>query len=265
MHSALTTLIGRLAGNGLTDAAVIPWSSPVPAFGDLMTARVASVGLNPSNREFLSLSGGELDGPARRFHTLRSLGIKSWEEVDARHLRMIMDSCRLYFSRNPYDSWFRRLDQVVAGTMTSYYDVHGGACHLDLVPYATQKKWTELTRQQRSLLLSVAGDALGLLLREAPIRVLILNGRSVITNFQKMTGVHWASQKIDKWSLRRGPSSLVPGFAFTGIINRVANVRLEHDVFVLGFNHNLQSSFGITRAVIAAIRHWVRRNLDDWP
>ena len=72
-------------------------------------AQVATVGINPSNLEFMDEAGNELQGAARRFHTLTSLGLQSWGEADSRHLETIAHSCSAYFDRNPYDRWFKRL------------------------------------------------------------------------------------------------------------------------------------------------------------
>jgi hypothetical protein len=43
-------------------------------FGDLFRADVATVGLNPSDQEYLSKAGEMLAGRAQRFATLASLG-----------------------------------------------------------------------------------------------------------------------------------------------------------------------------------------------
>jgi hypothetical protein len=263
MHTTLTTLIHRLDSAAVAGTDVIRWGCPVPAFGDIATSRVATLGLNPSNREFMDVSGRELCGAYRRFHTLASLGLKSWAEVDARHLRMIIDSCRLYFLRNPYDTWFRRLDQVISGTKASYYEASSAACHLDLIPYATERKWTELTPRQRSALLAVAADTLGLLLRDSPVRILILNGRSVAERFESIAGISLVRRRVGAWSLPRQSTSDVVGFAYTGLVSKVAGVELGHDVLVLGFNHNLQGSFGVTRQLLHAIRSWVARTVAE--
>src|SRR5688572_16748597 len=122
MYTTLTTLINRLDSNAVLGTGVIQWGCPVPSFGDLSTSRVATLGLNPSNREFVDESGNELVGTSRRFHTLKSLGLRSWSDVDSRHLRLMLESCYSYFLGNPYDRWFKILDQVVAGTNASYYD-----------------------------------------------------------------------------------------------------------------------------------------------
>lgn len=264
MHATLTTLINRLDTAAITGSDVIRWGCPVLSFGDLSTSKVATLGLNPSNREFVDRSGNELQGAYRRFHTLNSLGIDSWSEVDARHLRLILDMCRLYFLGNPYDGWFRRLDAVVSGTRASYYDGAAvTACHLDLIPYATARKWTELTGNQRSLLMDVAGDTLGLLLRDSPVRILILNGRSVVRHFEDISDTRLECFNRPTWSLTRESKCDVPGIAYKGLVEYVAGVALRHKVLVLGFNHNIQSSFGVTTNVIHSIRRWIARASRD--
>lgn len=257
MYTALTTLINRLDSSNLSDTNVIQWGCPVPSFGDLSNSQVATLGLNPSNREFVDERGNELQGPLRRFHTLRSLGLREWSEVDVRHLGMILESCRTYFNGNPYDRWFKKLEQVISGAKVSYYGSFRGACHLDLIPYATACKWAELTPKQRSLLLNIAGDTLGLILRDSPVRLLILNGRSVVEQFQNVAGIKLDSQEMPSWSLPRQSNRDVIGIAYNGTIDSISGVMLGHKVLVLGYNHNLQSSFGVTTKVIQAISFWI--------
>jgi hypothetical protein len=257
MVDMLSTLVRRMDSLTAEATDVIPWSCPVPAFGDLSTSLVATLGLNPSNREFVDEAGNELNGPDRRLHTLRSLGLTRWSEADAGHLERIENSCRRYFSRNPYNEWFRSLDRIIAGTRASYYSMFAGACHLDLVPYATRCKWTDLTTRQRSSLLSLSGDTLGLLLRDSPVRLIVVNGRTVIENLQRVAGVALDRVAMGDWTLPRQAGSGVAGFAYRGPVRRLAGVDLGRLVLVLGFNHNLQSSYGVTSEVKDAIRDWI--------
>ena len=263
MYSTLTTLIDRLDCLSVSAANVITWASPVPSFSDLSTSRVASVGINPSNREFVDGSGVELEGTSRRFHTLRSLRLSSWSEADSRHLDLIIESCREYFRHNPYDRWFKRLDFVISGAKASYYSRTEKACHLDLIPYATDRKWTDLTAPQRSWLLSAARGTLGLLLRDSPIRILILNGESVVREFQCLADTNLDSVEMLSWSLPRRTTSNVKGVAYTGAITSIDGIELGRSVLVLGFNHNLQSSFGVTNQVTHLIRQWVAENSEQ--
>lgn len=257
MHTTLATLIDRLASPAMCGTDVIHWGAPVPSFGDLSGARVATLGLNPSNREFVDDRGDELLGRQRRFHTLKSLGLRSWLDAHAHHLRLILDSCRTYFLGNPYDRWFKRLDCVISGVGASYYCPSGSACHLDLIPYATERKWTELTFRQRSSLLAVAADSLAKLLRESPIRLLVLNGRSVVEQFQEVTGVRLERQEMAQWTLYRRRKPDVTGFGYRAFMTTLCGVGLSRRLLVLGYNHNIQSSFGVSTRAVIAIRDWV--------
>lgn len=259
MHATLSNLIDRLDDPALSETNVIPWGSPVPSFGDLSRSRVATLGLNPSNREFVDAEGNELNGESRRFPTLTSLGLNRWSDVNAQHLRLIVECCHNYFFRNPYDGWFRALDHLLSGTRASYYDASTQACHLDLIPYATACKWTDLTSQQRSTLLALAGDTLGLLLRGSLVRLLILNGQTVVDNFQEIAGIRFEKEEIPDWTLPRRSGSDVTGYAYRGAVEHLVGIKLDREVIVLGFNHNIQSSFGVTTQVKAAIRNWITR------
>jgi len=73
MHLALMTLLNRMDSAAFDGTSVIRWGAPVPSFGDLSSSLVATVGLNPSNREFVDVAGHELRDTYRRFHTLGSL------------------------------------------------------------------------------------------------------------------------------------------------------------------------------------------------
>lgn len=256
LYSTLTTLIRRLEQATQEDTGVIEWGSPVPAFGDISTARVATVGLNPSNREFVDTAGQELCGAFRRFQTLASLGIASWPDADTRHIRLIIRSCERYFSCNPYDTWFRRLDNVTSGAGFTFYGPKANLCHLDLIPFATSRKWTELSPRQRSSLLSIAADTLPMLLRDSQIEAIILNGRAVVEHFQLLAGVQLETQAIPDWALQRRTGTAVSGYGFWGQVREIAGIPLDRDLLIIGYNHNLQSSFGITREVMTSIRKW---------
>ena len=254
----LRTLIARLDSlDPRTE--VIPWGAPIPSFGDLSSSRVATVGLNPSNREFVDEDGDELQGTYRRFHTLQSLDLSSWSDTDTSHRRRILKSCRNYFKgTNPYNTWFKRLDQIVQGAQTSYYGPSSKACHIDLIPYATAAKWGKLKPDQRAALLDLAGDTLGLLLRASPVQVILLNGSSVVERFQVIAGVRLDKRRMSTWSLPRSSRPSVPGFSYTGLVDTISEISLGHKLLVLGFNHNIPSSWGVPDEVVQAIRNWIR-------
>ncbi len=259
MYSILIKLIDRLDYSNLNETDIISWGCPIPSFGDLVNSHVATLGLNPSTREFVDGSGNELEGTFRRFHTLNSLGIESWKELNVTHIKMIIESCIFYFQRNPYNTWFKRLDRIISGTDASYYQLNNSACHLDIIPYATSHKWIELSMQQRLSLLKITGDALGLLIRDSSIELLILNGMSVIQLFKNMTDIFFTMQEMIPWSLPRQSKTDVKGVGYIGMTDTISGVYLERNLLILGFNHNLQSSYGVTNEIIGSIRNWVTR------
>jgi hypothetical protein len=257
VHIAITRLLDQLERLSSTCSKVIEWGSPVPAFGNPSTSILATVGLNPSNKEFVDDFGCELSDSKRRFHTLRSLGLKSWLEVDASHIQLMVDSCCGYFDNNPYDRWFKRMDRIISGTATSLYSKLYPACHLDIIPYATAVKWGELGRSDRALLLAGTRDALGYLLRDSPIRVLVLNGQSVVQLFQNILGAELEIRPMAGWSLSRDSGRGIPGLAYIGAVDSLAGINLNRELLILGYNHNIQSSFGITSGAVSAIGNWI--------
>jgi hypothetical protein len=64
---------------------------------------------------------------------------------------------------------------------------------------------------------------------------------------------------MPQWALPRRQQSDVAGVAYKGVVSEVSGVRLDRDLLVLGFNHNIQSSFGVTTQVRDAIRRWITR------
>ena len=257
MRDTFAELAKRLANDGrLTQANVIDWAQPVPYFGDLASAQVATVGLNPSDREFPEEDGTPIRG-GHRFHTLESLGLESWADAGDDQIRAIAQACDGYFGNNPYRRWFDRLDDVISGVGASYY---GGAriaaCHLDLVPYATKHKWSGLTRASQERLLSLGAPILARAIAGSRIKVLVLNGSGVVDNFGCMFQCHFETRRMPEWTLTTRQS----GYAFSGVLDRLPQVgRLNRRVLVLGFNHNIQGSWGITPEIKKTIRDWFAR------
>jgi hypothetical protein len=134
---------------------------------------------------------------------------------------------------------------------------------LDLIPYATLNKWTQLSIKQQSLLLQFSGDTLGLLLRQSPVKLLILNGQTVVEQLQKISNNQLRKTQMQSWTLpRKGPLG-VTGYSYEGEINQIAGIVLNKPIVVLGYNHNIQSSFGVTSEVQASIRSWISKKAKE--
>jgi hypothetical protein len=255
MRDLIGTMIERLAAYKQSE--VMSWAAPVPSFGNLARSSIATLGINPSNREFVDEAGNELTQHERRFHTLRSLKLKKWGKAGPKETELILDSCDEYFFRNPYNGWFKKLDAIISTTGFSYYDRFFPACHIDLVPFATELKWGTLPSNQRKALLLDNADLLKKLIQGSSLQYLILNGQSVVSEFEVASGLHLKAETVEGWQLPRSTGQGVPGIGYTGICHSIAGKSLSRPITILGFNHNIQSSFGVTTSVVRNIAKWV--------
>lgn len=253
----LHRLVRLLADGGPVALGAIPWASPVMMFGSLLKSRVATLGLNPSNLEFEAAGGNPLRTPLNRFETLSTLRLKSWKRAKKDDLDRIWDACECYFDRRPYDGWFKPLDKVISGLDVSYYDNTSSACHLDLVPFATATKWSGLDARSRTQLMAIGMPTLVQLIRVSDVRVLVLNGASVVRAFEYLIGKPLNKSEMPGWSLRRGDEYSVKGYSYLSHISSISGLKLGRNLLVLGYNHNIQSSFGVSAAVVQEIRKWV--------
>jgi len=219
---------------------VIPGSTPVPAFGDAISARVATLGLNPSRLEFLDSRGRLLTGADRRLESIESLGLDDLKDAPPAAVNAVWQGCVDYFERNPYRRWFDQLEAVVGNVGASYYA--GSACHLDLVQWATDPTWAALTRAARKGLLAADVAFLRQQLEEERIQLLLLNGRSVMRAFEDSMGCPLSS--VARVHLGYQPTELMAG--------QLA------EVAVIGWSTNLQSSFGVTNELRQRIGEEVR-------
>lgn len=262
MSRTITKLVSRLDKLPNDLEHIIKWGSPIPSFGNIETSLIATLGLNPSNKEFMDNNGNELTGAERRFHSLSSLSLEKWSDITSQQLELILESCHEYFYRNPYDNWFKVLDYLISGTKNSFYDRFFPACHLDLVPYATSCKWAELSQKQKLALLGFSSDSLGLLLKDSKIELLILNGRTVVESLQLVANKVFHETYMEEWTLPRYSCESIKGFAYTGYIENISGIDIGRKIKILGFNHNIQSSFGVTNKVKASIQNWITDSME---
>ncbi|MET3025338.1 hypothetical protein ABXT06_01550 [Flavobacterium sp. UW10123] len=263
-NSHVLNLLEVLKKTQPDDLSIIPWSTPILSFGNILKSKIATLGINPSNREFVDLQGLELKGDNRRFHTLNSLEIKNWSEIKEKHINLIIELCDEYFLRNPYDGWFKKLDYLISGTSMSYYFPSQEACHLDLIPFATFEKWSNLTPIQQNTLLNLFSDFLGILIAESSIEIILLNGQTVVNNFEKISNLKLYKTTEKDWELPRKKTENVAGYSYQGYVETIGTIDLKRKVKVLGYNHNIQSSFGVTSQVQTSIRKWITLNINEY-
>ena len=215
--------------------AVIEWACPVPFFGHAERARIASVGLNPSDREFCDRSGRPLRGTKRRLATRQSLGLRDWSVAGPAERSAVAKACSSYFDGHPY-GWFDALEAIFEragrGTLRG-----GGACHVDLAPWATQRTWSRLAAAERDALLERGAETLAALLSSVQLEVLLLNGKAVVEGFERATGVRLPVECAAEWD-DRGRR----GRRWSLVLDSLGRIELARPVTILGWNWNLQSS-----------------------
>jgi len=168
----------------------VPGSLPVLFFGDLFTAQAVTVGLNPSDREFLNAQKHELEGEARRFETLASLNAQDRSTLTDKQCALAVQTMRTYFQPGkPVYSWFRPLDRVME-SMGFRYQV-GEAAHLDLAQEATDPTWSALAKASPSEFAALRAQDLPFLqwqLAITPLALIVCNGRTVFDTVRALIG-----------------------------------------------------------------------------
>ena len=213
-----------------TAACVIEGSTPVVSFGNARSAVIATLGLNPSRREFLDVRGRELLGDERRLATHCSLGTRDLMNAPLVTIAGVLSDCDYYFHRQPYRQWFDQLERMLIECGASYYD--GSACHLDLVQWATDPAWGDLERVTRQRLIDADIGFLKEQLMNESIRLILVNGSGVATLLQRT--LKCALDEVDRIEgLGRYPTRLYNGTAF----GRVS---------IVAWSTNIQSSYGVS-------------------
>ncbi|MGO9148299.1 MAG: hypothetical protein ACLQEG_17055 [Acidimicrobiales bacterium] len=226
-------VVDRIRRSPPLDCYVLPGSTPVVAFGDVRRAHVATLGLNPSRIEFKQ-RGAELDGPVRRFETLRSLGVEHLQDAPDSVVFRVWYRCNQYFHGNPY-SWFSRLEEVLNVLGSSYFA--DTACHLDLSQWATDPTWNGLPVEARERLISEDAGFLLTQLCSEQIALVLLNGRAVVNAFRSV--LNGQLQTVGELTDRSVTTKL-----YVGTIGMTR---------AIGWSMNLQSSFGVTKELRAKL------------
>lgn len=168
-------------------AASVQGSLPIIAFGDYSTAQVATIGINPSQREYLDSRGNELDGTRRRFATLRSLGCERRQDLSDVQCEVALDAMRHYFHRDTVYAWFRPLDRVLEGF--GIEKRFRQACHLDLIQEATSPTWSKLRVERPALAQELLSQDLPFLrqqIENSEIGLLICDGRTAFERIRQL-------------------------------------------------------------------------------
>ena len=122
--------------------------SPIVSFGNITEARVITVGINPSYREFCEQDGSELPINRRRFIHSEA----------GRYDRSQLESQFSYFDVKPYKLWFCPVDDLLMAAGASYFSRNGGfvkAAHTDIrSPFPSKPAWGDLAKESPKVLMA---------------------------------------------------------------------------------------------------------------
>lgn len=172
---------------------IVKRSIPVPFFGDIENAKVATISLNPSNLEFEDEDGNLLRGNEKRFVDRDTLGVADTASLNDDQADKVYNSLINYFHNNPYTGWFDILDGYAEKLFNSSY-YKETMVHLDIYPWATQEKWGDLkgkdkTREKNKALQNYNLLKNILLNEDRIFDYVYINGRGVKEQIEKYYGI----------------------------------------------------------------------------
>lgn len=210
------------------DCCVLEDAAPLIGFGDWHKARIATIGINPGLKPFLHGKGQMMDTP--KYPTLPSLGIESLSDASDDTVAKIYKASCHWFLNHGVSRWFKTLEQVTEAFDASYAD--GSACHLDIVQWATKPSWSRIDRNQKKRLLEVDIWFFQEQLRDARLKVALLNGRTVCNAFRDYLRVDL--EEVESFTQ----------FSYHSCTMYVGRF---HQLGIFGWSTNLQSSPGVKR------------------
>jgi len=162
--------------------ACVMWQAiPVPWFGRIDTARVATVGLNPSWTEFVTK---ELvwRNVGERLPLVMDAGVEKRSEITGAHAHQMAEARKNYFKpgeREPHP-WFNALQGVMNAAQMNCTYAAGTAVHLDVVACATWREWGKLDGTAKASLVTKCFSKFTETLKKLPLTArLLLDGRTV--------------------------------------------------------------------------------------
>lgn len=243
MQSYLENRIKQNPYNG----EILQNSTPVICFGDLFNSKTATLGLNPSNKEFVDNNNNFLSGNDLRFQDCFSLYQKDLTKLGAEETELVLHNCTDYFKINPYRKWFDVLEKnILKKINVSYYN--NTCCHLDIVQWATSKKWGEVDKINRDILLNSDYPFLIQQLENQEINLLLVNGISVFNILNERE--HLIIQQDETIRISNETCRMIK-FYFQ---------KENKNINGIAWSKNIQSSVGLTSEMRESIGNWVKNN-----
>ncbi|UTC65117.1 hypothetical protein E4O00_02790 [Treponema sp. OMZ 788] len=222
-------------------------STPIPFFGNYKKAKVYTISLNPSDREFYDKKNNLLIGEKKRLCSREVFGKKDEDSLSENEGFQVLEACEKYFDNNPYRSWFDKFNRFLLSFDSSYSYYEGTVVALDLVQWATTAKWSALQEDIKNKLLESSLPYLKKLFARRNIDKIFLNGKTVYSVIKKELNCNFIEKsiKIKEKNIK----------VYLGRFNNID---------VIGWNIYLQSQIGLSSNDIINIGSLIRAEYDKW-
>jgi RNase P/RNase MRP subunit p29 len=167
---------------------IVEQSVPICFFGNIETAKVATIGINPAPDAF------EKKSPLPNRVNFNTTDNNFLSIENATH---VYNAMLTYFNRpyKTYHRFFKRLETFVAPVFNCHY-LDGTMVHLDIVPWATNKKWTEIPKSIKKVFIEEYKGLFVRIINENDIKIFFVNGKAVKNQLQEVLKLDWEDKKI---------------------------------------------------------------------
>jgi len=171
-------LLGKISQPIPASVEIVRGSIPIVFFGNVEKAEIATLSLNPSNVEFEPKHGKV------RCLDRTQLDVLDSQKLTNEQAEAVYQSLLLYFCDppyNPYRTWFNPLNKLFERKGLEYYN--DKIIHLDISPWATSKKWNDLSQNERDQIVDTT--IIQNVIEKRGIKKLFINGKTAFTVFKK--------------------------------------------------------------------------------
>lgn len=179
-------LLRRIQQPVPTNTPIVPISLPVTSFGNPNTARVATVGINPSSGEFCSPNKKPLPLEKKRFVDREVLGLAPTDIPTPEQALRVLEGNHNYFKTGNAYKWFDAMQEWALNPLgVSYGD--GSAVHLDIVQWATDPVWDKIEHPYNKLDILVNDrEFIYDIMRNGEFDLVVLNGATVLNHMAEL-------------------------------------------------------------------------------
>lgn len=130
---------------------IVSGSTPITSFGNPSKSKIATLGINPSSKEFTTGSKNIkrlLPVKKKRLIDYESLEKKFGTYLTNDEAKKVVIGCHNYFENNNwYQTWFKPMEDYVLSQFGASYFSNSKvrACHLDIIQWATDPVWGQMT------------------------------------------------------------------------------------------------------------------------